>query len=1024
MREVVVHIYDATNSGSEEIDNRFHKDGIGPIVGGGGGGVFHSAIQVYGDDEWSFGYYCEQASRVFSCPSTKNPMYTYREKIILGKTDCSIFTFDQILRDLTREWSEYTYDSFSKNCNHFCDVLCDRLGVPKLPGWVNRFAHAGDTALGVAVDTTMPVKEAKAELVSTSKVASRLLSDVSSDVTNSSSGPPQRPGTSNKSDNGKMKMQGSWKMVAKRSRSSTKRAKKQVARSQDIEAEYKSATSTSAEGDSGSEKLGVSVLGQHFAERVEHVPLKKRRFMVPSPSPLNRSFARDEDSQLRAQIKHSLPVSRLNPNLMGGKTSKVSDDKPDCGGHDFFGIKILAEVACSSGMSSEITSAVDRQLVEHVREQDALTFSPNDSSTGTVDVSGKDTTIVSSDKGGEGKSKIVVPQNALVDTLGNASAADQSESSTDRPRENLEAGDSRNLAPQSEPATVSENVSGDDRTGKSKNSECLTDDRLHWDLNLPTDAWGQPCDVVDETSRRYSDGEVTESITESRHVEGSKDYSTGLIASDVCMNSQLLSGPSAEESVRNGKECQSGYDSQFEDGELREPYPWEENEGDSEDVEQVDYGSEPENERLYSLAESNENKLEDIKKEILEETKCGAVKCKSSDVHEGNNDVEKHVVVCMNNSHSKGSSPSRSFRSKQFRESPSHEPIRRRRPDSYEELSERDVGPNKFVGRERTEMRMQNRSPRRRQFSGWDSRRRFSPPIYKDGEYRFRRQAVVEDRVMLSGFDQPGPSPGSHGYVRRHFSNEGYQGRFRRFPDGNGNRDFRDANRSFPPGEANDYPSRMHINRMNGRRERRNSPPVFRRLHDPQSRSRSRSRSPVSWNGRNRSPQGFRGEENRMERVRFPFQKRFPLNQETGFMLQQRNQRNSRCFDGRNNDGGWENHHHNNLRGRTGRMFRSEQRFDNNMRRVNSENNSNFRPYVRHNNNNRRFGDGDGGGSRGEGFKYEGAEEKNESMYEMVHRAQVMEEDGGRLRLDGEQLGTLVSNDNKKKNEASLTNRI
>lgn len=45
MREVVVHIYEATNSGSE-ID-RFHKDGIGPIGGGGGGGVFHSAIQVY-----------------------------------------------------------------------------------------------------------------------------------------------------------------------------------------------------------------------------------------------------------------------------------------------------------------------------------------------------------------------------------------------------------------------------------------------------------------------------------------------------------------------------------------------------------------------------------------------------------------------------------------------------------------------------------------------------------------------------------------------------------------------------------------------------------------------------------------------------------------------------------------------------------------------------------------------------------------------------------------------------------------
>lgn len=47
-------------------------------------------------------------------------------------------------------------------------------------------------------------------------------------------------------------------MVAKRSRSSTKRAKKQVARSRDIEAEYKSATSASAEGDSGSEKVSIS----------------------------------------------------------------------------------------------------------------------------------------------------------------------------------------------------------------------------------------------------------------------------------------------------------------------------------------------------------------------------------------------------------------------------------------------------------------------------------------------------------------------------------------------------------------------------------------------------------------------------------------------------------------------------------------------------------------------------------------------------------------------------------------------
>ncbi|KAG2319269.1 hypothetical protein Bca4012_054463 [Brassica carinata] len=207
MTEVVVHIYDVTNSGSEKTNNtilqinRFFKDGIGL------GGIFHSAIQVYGDEEWSYGY-CEQGTGVFSCPSTKNPMYTYREKIVLGKTDCTIFMVNQILRELSREWPGHTYDLLSKNCNHFCDVLCDRLGVPKLPGWVNRFAHAGDTALEVAGNTAMRVKQAKTELVSASKVAYRFLSNITSNVTNGS--PQQRPGTLGSSENGSLRLQGSW----------------------------------------------------------------------------------------------------------------------------------------------------------------------------------------------------------------------------------------------------------------------------------------------------------------------------------------------------------------------------------------------------------------------------------------------------------------------------------------------------------------------------------------------------------------------------------------------------------------------------------------------------------------------------------------------------------------------------------------------------------------------------------------------------------------------------------------------
>ncbi|GMH18381.1 hypothetical protein Nepgr_020222 [Nepenthes gracilis] len=59
MTEVVLHIYDVTNSGSEKTNNtimqinKIFKDGIGL------GGIFHSAVQVYGDDEeWKLNLKC------------------------------------------------------------------------------------------------------------------------------------------------------------------------------------------------------------------------------------------------------------------------------------------------------------------------------------------------------------------------------------------------------------------------------------------------------------------------------------------------------------------------------------------------------------------------------------------------------------------------------------------------------------------------------------------------------------------------------------------------------------------------------------------------------------------------------------------------------------------------------------------------------------------------------------------------------------------------------------------------------
>ncbi|VVB14810.1 unnamed protein product [Arabis nemorensis] len=324
------------------------------------------------------------------------------------------------------------------------------------------------------------------------------------------------------------------------------------------------------------------------------------------------------------------------------------------------------------------------------------------------------------------------------------------------------------------------------------------------------------------------------------------------------------------------------------------------------------------------------------------------------------------------------------------------------RPDNYDELS---TGPDKFVGRDdRSGMCMHNRSPGRGYFGVWNPKRRFSPPNYKGGSYGFgrpRHKSMVDERSMMNGFDQSGsgPGPGPDGHVRRQFSDGGYRGRFRRFSDG-GDRDFR-----RPDGDTNQYPGRMH-NRM--RRERGNSP-VFRRLHYPQSESRSRSRSPVLWNGRNRSPPppgGFGGDERMMERVRLPFQKRFPSDQEMGFMSPPRNRMSSssRFFEGRNNDAG---ENHNSFRER---KFRPGQRFDagNSMRRVNPDNNNHFRPFIRH----RRFEGGTEESNGGNRF---------EMVQQRSRRSEAREDDGDDnrpFRLNGEESVAVANNNNSKNKES------
>lgn len=167
MAKVSLHVYDVTNSPNPKTNNailqinRYARDTFGL------GGVFHGAVEVYGE-EWSFGY-CERGPGVFSCPPKANPMYTYRETIELGVTPLDEKRVNQLLLEMSTDWAGRTYDLLARNCNHFCDEFCQRLGAGPIPLWVNRFANFGDAALEFYDQTSEQIQILREYVYSTSR---------------------------------------------------------------------------------------------------------------------------------------------------------------------------------------------------------------------------------------------------------------------------------------------------------------------------------------------------------------------------------------------------------------------------------------------------------------------------------------------------------------------------------------------------------------------------------------------------------------------------------------------------------------------------------------------------------------------------------------------------------------------------------------------------------------------------------------------------------------------------------------
>lgn len=137
---VTLRIYDVSTYNAVKTLNR--------VIRVFGTGAFHTAVEIYGM-EWSYGYdeddNLDGGTGVFGCVPGAHQRHIYRESLPMGNTALTEQKVESLLEDLQQEWLGRDYDLLHRNCCHFSDMFCQRLGVGDLPSWVTNLAGAGAT---------------------------------------------------------------------------------------------------------------------------------------------------------------------------------------------------------------------------------------------------------------------------------------------------------------------------------------------------------------------------------------------------------------------------------------------------------------------------------------------------------------------------------------------------------------------------------------------------------------------------------------------------------------------------------------------------------------------------------------------------------------------------------------------------------------------------------------------------------------------------------------------------------------
>mmetsp|Transcript_17881 Transcript_17881/g.54307 ORF Transcript_17881/g.54307 Transcript_17881/m.54307 type:complete len:327 (+) Transcript_17881:65-1045(+) len=106
-----------------------------------GAGLFHCGVEVYAN-EWSYAATTGASSGVFSSQPRKCELQTFHESVWMGTTRFTRKGMEQLIHVLEVAWPAAEYNILTHNCYHFCNELCQRLGVGPIPPQATNLAAA------------------------------------------------------------------------------------------------------------------------------------------------------------------------------------------------------------------------------------------------------------------------------------------------------------------------------------------------------------------------------------------------------------------------------------------------------------------------------------------------------------------------------------------------------------------------------------------------------------------------------------------------------------------------------------------------------------------------------------------------------------------------------------------------------------------------------------------------------------------------------------------------------------------